>query len=166
MGGLGSGRSSMGSLVEHAVTIDLQSMIRCGQVHDGHRGRLGMRVRYTGEFIRVFYDLRDPDDASLELNYRQFIGADVQPEVAQTFRLTFTVPHFGGRRWWMICPCDGRRVAKLYKPIAGNTFACREEWGLVYESQRQGSVDRTFARLDRIQRSFERRQRKGDGGRR
>jgi hypothetical protein len=106
MGGLGSGRASTRSLVEHSMVIDLPLMIKRGWIKDRQRGRFGFRFVNSGEHIRAYYDLRDPNDAWLELNYRQYIRADVQPEVAQAIRLTFTEPHFGGRRWWMICPCD------------------------------------------------------------
>jgi hypothetical protein len=160
VGGLGSGRSSTRSLIEHSFVIDLPLMLKRGWMKDGQRGRFGFRFVNSGEQVRAYYDLRLPRDAWLELNYRQYIRADVQPEVAQLIRLTFTQPHFGGRRWWMICPCDGRRVAKLYRPPCGDTFACREEWDLAYESQRQGQLVRTLARWDRIERQLERQERK------
>lgn len=160
MGGLGSGRSSTRSLVEHSLTIDLPLLMRRGRLKDGQRGRFVIRNLSNGEYIIAFHDLRDPDEAWLELNYRQFIRADVQPEVAQYIPLTFTVPHFGGRRWWMICPYCGQRVAKLYLPPGGDTFACREEWQLVYESQRRDQFWRALARLDRLERQLARQERK------
>jgi hypothetical protein len=76
----------------------------------------------------------------------------VQPEVAQHIPLTFTVPHYGGRRWWMIC--DGQRVAKLYKPPCGSSFGSREAWRLAYNSQREDARARAFGRLSRLQRKL------------
>lgn len=145
VGGVGSGRSSTRLLVEHSLVIDLPLMMKRGWIKDAQCGRFGFRFVHNGENIRAYYDLRDPNDAWLELNYRESIHADMQPEVVQHIPLTFTQPHFGGRRWWMICSCDGRRVAKLYRPQCGNAFACREDWDLAYESQRQGRFD--FTRL-------------------
>jgi hypothetical protein len=127
-------------------------MMRRGWVRDGHRGRAGVRFANGGNRIRLFYDLRDPDEAWLELNYKQFIGADLEPEVAQHIPLTFTEPHYGGRRWWMLC--DGHRVAKLYMPPGGNSFGSRKAWGLVYSSQRQDKRGRTFEQLRRLQRKL------------
>lgn len=98
----------------------------------------------TGERITFFYDLRDADDAWLELNYRQFVRAGVHPEVAQHIPLTFTKPHYGGRRWWMIC--DGDRVAKVYRPPGANSFGSRRAWRLVYRSQRQSPKDRAMTK--------------------
>jgi hypothetical protein len=152
MGGVGSGRSSTRSLVEHSLTIDLPQMMRRGLVKGGQRGTFRLRFSRTGEWVRLYYDLRDPDEAWLELNYRQYIRADVQPEVMQYIPLTFTVPYYGGRRWWMIC--DGQRVAKLYLPPGGRSFGSREAWRLVYSSQRVDERGRAFRRLSRLQRKL------------
>jgi len=54
-------------------------------------------------------------------------------------RLTATTCHFGGKRWWFICPlikegiaCD-RRVLKLY--LGGEKyFGCRHCYDLTYKS--------------------------------
>ena len=57
--------------------------------------------------------------------------------------LVSTSPHYGGLRWWFICPvtvggraCQ-RRVRKLYLPPGGRSFACRRCCQLSYTSQRQ-----------------------------
>ena len=153
MGGVGSGRRGAHQhLVEHCLTLDLPLMMKRGWVRDEQRGTFRLRFSQTGERMRLFYDLRDPDAAWLELNYRKFIRADVQPAVAQYIPLTFTEPHFGGRRWWMTC--DGQRVAKLYMPPGGNSFGSRESWGLVYNSQREDACGRAFGRLSRLQRKL------------
>lgn len=152
MGGIGSGRSSTRSLVEHSATIDLPLMMKRGWVRDGQRGTFSLRFKQTGESIKLFYDLLDPHEACLELNYRQFCSAHVQPEVAQYIPLTFTEPHYGGRRWWMIC--DGQRVAKLYLPPSGRSFGTSAAWQLAYASQRADSVSRAFSRLSRAQRKL------------
>jgi hypothetical protein len=149
---MGSGRSSLRALVEHSQIIDLPRMMKRGWLKDGHRGQFGMRFVSSGERLRVFYDLRDPHEAWLELNYRPFIRADMRPEIAQCISLTFTRPHFGGRRWWMVC--DGQRVTKLYMPPGGDSFASREAWQLVYGSQRDDELGRAFSRLSRLQRKL------------
>jgi hypothetical protein len=137
MGGVGSGRSSVRSLVEHSLTLDLRLMMSRHWIKDGQQGTFKLRFSQSGEIIRLFYDLRDPYQSSLDLNYKQSLAGGFEPEVAQHIPLTFTVPHFGGRRWWMIC--DGRRVAKIYMPLSGDSFGTREAWGLVYRSQRESA---------------------------
>ena len=54
-------------------------------------------------------------------------------------RLVTTIPNYGGRRWWFICPLsrdDGgspRRVSKLYLPPGERYFGSREGYALTYE---------------------------------
>ena len=49
--------------------------------------------------------------------------------------LTTTVPHFGGVRYWYVCPDCRRRVAKLYPFDEDRQFRCRLCRELVYEIQ-------------------------------
>jgi hypothetical protein len=70
--------------------------------------------------------------------------------------LTTTRPHFGGRRWWFVCPLGvdgrpcGRRVGKLYLPPAGRYFGCRHCHGLTYTScQDRRRFDSLYRRLAR-----------------
>jgi hypothetical protein len=69
-------------------------------------------------------------------------------------RLVTTKPHYGGLRWWFICPLvrfDGgppRRVEKLYLPSGGKYFGSREAYGLTYTScQESGKFNRLFGSL-------------------
>src|SRR4051812_18527445 len=48
--------------------------------------------------------------------------------------VTATYPHFGGFRYWFVCPKCGRRAGKLYAPDAG-VLGCRVCLGLVYRVQ-------------------------------
>ena len=66
----GSGRSSTRSLVEHSFVIDLPLMMKRGWIKDGQLGRFGFRFVNGGEHIRAYYDLRDANDAQLQVNYR------------------------------------------------------------------------------------------------
>jgi len=56
--------------------------------------------------------------------------------VEDTAHLTFTRPWFGGKRWWLACPC-GRRAAALYLPPDATHFRCRTCHDLTYRSVRQ-----------------------------
>jgi hypothetical protein len=63
---------------------------------------------------------------------------DAGKSVDYHVRLAVTRPHFGGCRWWFLCPLIvndrpcGRRVAKLY--LRGKYFGCRHCHDLTYTS--------------------------------
>jgi len=54
--------------------------------------------------------------------------------VASIVELDKTLPHFGGVRYWFICPSCKRRVAKLYVPFRHDRFLCRRCHDLTYQS--------------------------------
>jgi hypothetical protein len=68
----------------------------------------------------------------------------------QTIRVSSTPCHFGGRRWWLICPglddnVCGRRVYTIYLPGGLRAFLCRHCYGLTYTSTQKHDQ-----RLDRL----------------
>src|SRR5260370_18825098 len=62
--------------------------------------------------------------------------------VRDRIRLLWTVPAYGGRRWWFQCPRTGRRATKLYLPNGGRHFWNRQAYGLGYACQHEGRFDR------------------------
>lgn len=48
--------------------------------------------------------------------------------------ITHTIPNYGGKRYWFICPGCKRRVGVLYKPEHGDIFKCRDCYNLIYQS--------------------------------
>ena len=73
--------------------------------------------------------------------------------IEQRIPITWTNCHFGGRRPWFVCSVRadgrycGRRVAVLY--AAGELFACRCCYRLVYDSQ-QSPLFRNIRRAQKI----------------
>ena len=62
--------------------------------------------------------------------------------------LTTTCPHFGGKRYWFICPHCGRRIAKLYSTPNSSYFLCRTCQNLTYTSCREShQYDILYAKL-------------------
>lgn len=89
--------------------------------------------------------LGDDGRGSLVLDY----AVDGEP-VAEPVALTSTVPHYGGVRWWAVCPGCARRCALLYLAPGARRFRCRAcavEGGLAYASARQHN-----ARVDALRR--------------
>ena len=62
-------------------------------------------------------------------------GQPVQPYAVN---VATTTPHYGGVRYWWLCPRCGRRVADLY---GGKLFLCRLCHGLTYRTAQAGSAD-------------------------
>ena len=155
MGGWNSGRSGGRPIKEDGLTIDLALLLRKGWMRDGVKSwghRLTWsRGRDSSSSISYDYDLTDPDNASMTLSYRQSRSGGAWEDRKQHIRLVYTVPPFGGRRWWMICPVKGGRVGKLYLPNGGDIFAGRKAWRLGYRSQRVASRDKVFERLFALQ---------------
>lgn len=77
---------------------------------------------------------------------RIIVGAESEGQTTeQLVNLAVTVPHFGGRRYWFVCPSCRRRVRKLYHYVAffgeRRGFACRLCLGLPYRSQCPRTAD-------------------------
>lgn len=157
MGGYGSGRHGGRPTVEDGLTVDLGLMLRRGWAKDGASGAGTLSWSSNGEPFATIghsYDLTDPDNAHLTLTYTRTPRSASPEKVEQRIRLVWTRPTYGGRRWWMICPYSGRRVAKLHLPPGGDRFASRLAWRLPYRSQRSAHRDRPFDRLFRLQRKL------------
>lgn len=158
MGGWNSGRSGGRPVKEDGLTIDLALLLRKGWMRDGCEGRAHRLTWSWGHdsssSISYDYDLTDPDNASMTLSYRQKRFGEDWRDRKQHIRLVYTVPPYGGRRWWMTCPVRGHRVGKLYLPGGGDIFAGRKAWRLGYRSQRLASRDKVFERLFSLQRKL------------
>lgn len=153
MGGYGSGRYGGRPTADASRRIDFAWMIRQGMAAPGHRrfGTLSWnRGGQPAGQISYDADMRDTEDARLILSYTRGEG-EGRESVRQVVRLVYTLPHYGGRRWWMVCPFRGDRVGKLYLPMSGDRFAGRKAWRLGYHIQRVAHRDRPFEALFNLQ---------------
>lgn len=50
---------------------------------------------------------------------------------------TSSSPHFGGQRYWFLCPRCSKRVGKLYRPKMADEFECRHCHRLTYISSQK-----------------------------
>lgn len=155
MGGFGSGRRYGRPVADSAMRIDFAWMlreglavpnqVRTGNLHWTRNGEPSGNISYT-------CDMRDLDAARLELRFTvtQRLTGETRDYVQQVM-LSYSVPHFGGKRWWMHCPVNGERVGKLYCPIGSETFASRTAYKIGYQSQRSAKRDKPFEALFRLQ---------------
>lgn len=156
MGGYGSGRYGGRPTADASLRIDLAWMLRTGRASAGAWRSGSLSWNRGGEdagSINYQAIMHEPGTERLELAYMRGSGDD-REQVRQTVRLCHTVPHYGGRRWWMICPYRNIRVGKLYLPPGGDRFASRQAWRLGYQCQRDAARDRPFERLSRLQKKL------------
>jgi len=90
----------------------------------------------TDDWITLRPSLRWPRIATMSLaRYRILVDLRNQ-SVPQSIQVSWTRCHFGGFRPWLRCPHRERRVARLFKGLAG--YFCRACCGNpIYESQRR-----------------------------
>ena len=156
MGGYGSGRHGGRPTADASCRIDLAWMFRSGFAREGEHRTGTLRWTRRGQDAgSISYEaiMHEPGEERLELSYTRGSGDD-REQVRQTVRLCYTVPQYGGKRWWMICPFRHDRVAKLYLPPGGDRFASRQAWRLGYYSQRVAKNERVFERLFALQKKL------------
>ena len=88
----------------------------------------------------------------LHLDYTVTVCGETQ-DVHEAVGLTTTRPHFGGVRWWFLCPlavagrpCN-RRVGKLYLPPGCRYFGCRHCYDLTYTSAQEAHKSDALHRM-------------------
>jgi hypothetical protein len=160
MGGFGSGRYGGRPTADASLRIDLAWMLQTDRAREGAwlAGSLSWN-RGGEEAGSIGYQavMHQPGDERLILSFWRGSG-DERENVRQTVRLVYTVPNYGGKRWWMICPFRNIRVGKIYLPPGGDRFASRQAWRLGYQCQRDAARDRPFERLFRLQKKLGSRQ--------
>jgi hypothetical protein len=138
------------------LRVELPWMLKTGRIIPGQH------VRSTLHWSRgdepsgsISYEaiMSEPGDERLVLTYSRGSGADKE-SVRQEIRVVSTQPHYGGKRWWLVCPYRGGRCAKLFLPPGGDRFASRKAWRIAYKSQRAAWHDKPFERLNRLQRKL------------
>jgi hypothetical protein len=154
MGGYGSGRQGGRPTVESGLTLDINRLLRQRNILPGKHvsGSLKWSYVHSGEkTASIGYEasLLNPETAWARLHYT----ANGTPKDYRV-RLKTTPCHYGGLRWWWICPVSGRRAAKLYLPPGATIFTARKAYRLAYRSQREATIDRTHARQARLYRKL------------
>src|SRR4051794_37210742 len=112
MGGFNSGRHSGTPTVEAGFALDVSRLLRQGTIKPGclTSGGLIWTAHPSGErraAIDYEADLTEGEAGWMRLRY-------VVDGKRQDFRvwLTTTLCHYGGRRWWFLCPSSDRRCGK------------------------------------------------------
>ena len=152
MGGYGSGyQGPKKAAVEDGLTLSISDLRRKKALVPGARTGGTWIWSYAGRepHAKIGYtaDLSNPSGGTMRLTYT----SNGEP-MDYMIQLVSTVPTYGGRRWWFLCPlsrADGgpsRRVTKLHLPPGARYFGSREAYRLTYTSCRESGK---FASLHR-----------------
>src|SRR5215470_15334448 len=155
MGGYNSGRYGGRPTVESAFRIDIDWLSRNRLMRPYAREGSGLRFSsshwdleaeceaYVGDagssWIRLRYEMTD-------------YWTDEELKIDDKIWLECSQPHFGGRRWWFVCPRINQPVRKLYLPLGGRHFWSRRAYRLGYGSQRESWHDRAYRRARKLYR--------------
>jgi hypothetical protein len=140
MGGWGSTRwrgHSTKCRVEDALVLDAGTLVRGAAIGEANTaGSIRWWWPTTGKVIAEvgFWLETEGDERCLCLHYA-LSGQVSEPKVFVTrVSLVTSKQHFGGLRYWLICPtCEGR-AHKLYLTTENTFFRCRRCSGLTYKS--------------------------------
>jgi hypothetical protein len=153
MGGYGSGRSGGGPTVESALRLDIDSMLRWRAIRPGFHITGEMTLNLYDDKIDVKFEsnVGKAGDGWLRLRYEMTdYWSCEELEIEDKIYLATTRPHFGGLRWWFVCPRLNRRARKLYLPLGGRHFWSRRAYRLAYASQRETDFDRALRRARKL----------------
>jgi hypothetical protein len=130
MGGWGSGwQGPKKGVVEESMVISIKTLAQIGALNSGQRTGT---LRCSGQLSIECTTSMDGDRGTIWLGYTAY-GRFMYYAVS----LVTSEPHYGGRRWWFICPIKKIRVAKLYLPPGATRFASRQAHDLTYRSSQQ-----------------------------
>jgi hypothetical protein len=133
MGGRVSGwQRERKTTVEAGLILDIKKLVEMGALVPGAYRRGSLTCQCDGSEFEYESELRQDGTGSLFL---RCVGPGQQ--FCHWVSLRSTVPHYGGRRWWFICPVKKIRIAKLYLPPGATQFASRKAHDLTYRSCRQ-----------------------------
>jgi hypothetical protein len=131
--------------IERSITLDVRHLTRAGLAPGCQlSGQLQWTWPSTGQPVcQIEYraTLSNGNTGSLHLiSVTRFdqLGRPVRTE-GQTIQMVVTIPPYGGRRWWFLCPSTGQRAMKLHLPYDAWFFASRQAYRLGYAVQRESA---------------------------
>lgn len=156
MGGYGSGRTGGRYTLEGcgSFPLSMKSLHRYIREHGNHFTANYTFAAGTSEELALMLtiDTREAYNPSLTLVHpRRTEGGELESYRVWLERHT---PHYGGTRWYFLCPRTMRRVTKLWLPRGGHQFWSRQAFRLDYASQREDAMGRAQSRMMKLHRAM------------
>ena len=135
--------------VEQATQLNIFKLKEFGLLRGYATSTLTWTWRLSGRknSIGIIVDVRD--NPYVKVNYTVTDrSTGEKTDYDYKISLTTTPCHFGGVRYWFICPLSmngvycGRRTGTLYLASGGNYFGCRHCYDLSYESRNESRLGR------------------------
>lgn len=157
-------RSGWRPAIESALALDLRRLIKLRVIRDGassslrwtdDRGNACGSVGYAVKLNRTEGVGEDSGTLTLTYSHSDRAGGKSQP-VTCVLGLCTVPMHYGGLRWYLLCPYTHRRALKLYKFSGIEQFCHRTAIRPLptYASQRVSGCDRIFAQRWAIRRKL------------
>jgi len=161
MGGKGSGsgyRWNKKTKLDEGLTLNINKLVRDGSIPSrgwttGTREWISARTNDPVSSIGYEINTGNPDNMWMRVHYTATIRGE-KHDMDYKITITTTEPHYGGRRFWFICPHTGARAAVLYCPPGSKWFASRKAYNLKYFSQSESPDHRAISRMWRLKKKL------------
>lgn len=143
MGGYGSGRRTHRATTDECLQIRLPDLKRLGMIKRHCMNRQTLTWRCDGLISAQLTIVSDVHcrEASPCL---KITGTAHGRQIDCLVWLDQQPMHFGGERWYALCPSTGKRCTTLVLPPGKTHFASVSGWGVAYGSQRECEVHRAY----------------------
>ena len=157
MGGSGSGRSEDTAKLDRGLRLSIKRLLQDGVLSQKRGWRAGgwqWNFSYGGS-VSVGYEVytRDRSYMWMRLHYTHTPYYSGEPEnMDYKIQIVTTRPHYGGERFWFVCPLTHERAAVLYSPSGSKWFASRHAFRrLKYRSQSRSAYDRAYNKIKKLE---------------
>ena len=146
MGGLGSGRwfrPRERLTTEDLPRIDIRVLKRQGVLQPNYPGIFSWKIDNPIDGPMSFEIHR----GWLSVEYLSTYN-DHKSKHTEDIAFDRTPCHFGGNRYWFLCPCCKTRIATIYK--LNNVYRCRHCHNLPFRSQSESELDRVIRQAHKL----------------
>lgn len=150
MGDFGSGRRSNRWASDDCVQLRLSTLRRDRALQRGVMARREHRWHCGDGLVARLTIITDADCLEPSPCLR-IEGTAFGRQINQYISLESQPLHFGGERWYALCPLTGRRCTTLVLPPDKQFFASTFGWRIPYSSQREGRVERSQRAIDKLE---------------